>query len=216
MSDAGAKAHPELKTVAVVLAHPELFPGKEDASKGAFMNCPSGWGCETVNTNLVKDSAFNFAKAGFNVVDPGSSSGLDGAIAKASQRGEAWFGYYWQPTVNVSKYNLKKLDFATSFDQKHWDDCLVSEDCESPQRSSWTKSKVNTVVVTKFAQANPEVMEYLNKRTYSSAQVGPTLVYMDENQANGEDAAYEFLKANQDLWSAWVPADVAEKIKKAL
>ena len=216
ISAAIAKAHPELKTVDDVLAHPELFPGKEDASKGAFMNCPSGWGCETVNTNLVKASAFNFAKAGFTVVDPGSSSGLDGAIAKASQRGEAWFGYYWQPTVNVSKYNLKKLEFGASFDKKHWDECLAVEDCDSPQRSSWTASKVNTVVVTKFAKANPQVMQYLNKRAYSSAQVGPALVYMDENQANGEDAAYEFLKNNQSLWTTWVPAEVAEKVIKAL
>jgi len=216
ISEAIAKAHPELKTVDDVLAHPELFPSKEDASKGAFMNCPSGWGCETVNTNLVKASAFNLAKAGFAVIDPGSSSGLDGAIAKAAQRGEAWFGYYWQPTVNVSKYNLKKLDFATDFDKKHWDECLATADCENPQRSSWTASQVNTVVVTKFAKANPKIMDYLNKRAYSSAQVGPVLVYMDANQANGEDAAYEFLKNNQPLWSSWVPADVAEKVKKAL
>ena len=30
--------------------------------------------------------------------DPGTAAGLDGSIAKASEQGENWFGYYWSPT----------------------------------------------------------------------------------------------------------------------
>ena len=216
ISESVAKAHPELKTVADVLARPDLFPNKEEPGKGAFMNCPTGWACEIVNKNLSKESAFDFAKAGFSIVDPGSSAGLDASIAKASQREEAWFGYYWQPTANVSKYNLKFLSMDSPFDAKNWHECIVIDDCEAPKSSSWIYSQVNTVIVTEFANANPEVMGYLNKRSYNSAEVGPVLIYMSENQANGEDAAYHFLKNNEALWSQWVPADVAAKIKKSL
>ena len=216
VSEAVAKNHPEIKTVADALARPELFPNKEEPGKGAFMSCPAGWACEIVNKNMTKETAFNFAKAGFSVVDPGSSAGLDAAIAKASQRNENWFGYYWQPTANVSKYSLKMLDMDAQFDEKNWHECLVIETCDTPKRSNWVESKVNTVIVTEFAKNNPQVMGYLNKRTYNSADVGPVLVYMSENQANGEDAAYHFLKTNEALWSQWVPADVATKIKKSL
>ncbi|NQZ31587.1 MAG: ABC transporter substrate-binding protein [Oceanospirillaceae bacterium] len=216
ISESIAKSHPELKTVADVLARPELFPNKEEPGKGAFMTCPAGWACEIINKNLAKESAFNLEKAGFVTVDPGSSAGLDASIAKASQRKEAWFGYYWQPTANVSKYNLKLLDMDSEFDEKNWHDCVVDDTCESPKRTSWVYSKVNTVVVTEFAQKNPEVMGYLNQRSYNSADVGPVLIYMSENQANGEDAAYFFLKNNEALWTQWVPADVAEKVKKSL
>lgn len=216
VSQAIANKYPDIKTVDDVLARPDLFPNKEEPGKGGFMTCPTGWGCETVNTNLVKKTAFNIENKGFSVVDPGSAAGLDGAIAKAYAREEAWFGYYWQPTVSVSKYGLKKLDFAAGFDQKHWDECLVVEGCEKPLRSQWTKAKVNTVVVAKFAAENPEVMDYLNKRTYSSDQVGKVIVYMDDQQANGEDAAYYFLQNNMDLWTKWVPAEVAAKVKKSL
>ena len=216
ISPAIAKKYPEIKTVDDVLAHPELFPNKEEPTKAAFMNCPSGWGCEGVNLNLAKATAYNFAKAGFAIVDSGSPAGLDGAIAKAVQRDEAWFGYYWQPTVNATKYNLKKLDFAAPFDADNWHKCLSVADCETPQRSTWIQSKVNTVVSAKFAQQNLEVMSYLNKRSYSSAQVGPVIVYMDENQANGEDAAYYFLKNNPDLWRTWVSKEAADKIAAAL
>ena len=42
------------------------------------------------------------------------------------------------------------------------------------------------------------------------------LVYMEENQATGPDAALEFLEKHEDIWSKWVSADVAEKVKKSL
>ena len=44
----------------------------------------------------------------------------------------------------------------------------------------------------------------------------PDLVYMTENQATGEDAAIEFLATKEDVWTKWVPADVAKKVKSAL
>ena len=54
ISDSIHKQHPELKTVDDVLAHPALFPSKENPSRGAFYSCPSGWGCQISNTNLMK------------------------------------------------------------------------------------------------------------------------------------------------------------------
>ena len=41
-----AAKHPELKTVLDILDNPQLFPDKEDPSKGAFIGCPAGWGCQ--------------------------------------------------------------------------------------------------------------------------------------------------------------------------
>ena len=87
------KAHPELKTVLDVLKRPDLFPHPEDPSKGGFHTCPSGWGCQLSNNNLFR--AFEMEKKGWRLIDPGSAAGLDASIAKASDRGQNWFGYYW-------------------------------------------------------------------------------------------------------------------------
>ena len=86
------KKHPELKTVVDVLNRPDLFPHPEDPSKGGFHTCPSGWGCQLANANLFR--AFEMEKKGWRLVDPGSAAGIDASIAKASDRGENWFGYY--------------------------------------------------------------------------------------------------------------------------
>ena len=42
------------------------------------------------------------------------------------------------------------------------------------------------------------------------------LVWMGENQAEGADAAIEFFKTQESVWSKWVSSDAAKKIKKAL
>ena len=50
-------ANPELVTVEDVIARPDLFPDKEDPSKGLFMGCPAGWGCQLASQSLFKAHA---------------------------------------------------------------------------------------------------------------------------------------------------------------
>jgi glycine betaine/proline transport system substrate-binding protein len=42
------------------------------------------------------------------------------------------------------------------------------------------------------------------------------LVWMNENQASGEDTAYEFLSTYPEVWENWVTVQGANLIKKAL
>ncbi len=42
------------------------------------------------------------------------------------------------------------------------------------------------------------------------------MAWQAENQAMGEDAALHFLEENKDIWTKWVPAEVAEKVEAAL
>ena len=42
------------------------------------------------------------------------------------------------------------------------------------------------------------------------------LNYMADNQAEGEDAAYEFLSTYPEVWTQWVTPQGAAPIKKAL
>ena len=103
-------AHPELTSVEAILARPDLFPDNEDPSKGAFHGCPSGWSCQLINQSLFK--AWDMEAKGWMIVETGSAAGLDGSIAKAAERGENWFGYYWSPTALIGKYNMQAVDMG--------------------------------------------------------------------------------------------------------
>ena len=212
-----AEKHPELDTVVKILERPDLFPDKEDPSKGAFIGCPAGWGCQLSNINLFR--AFEMEKKGWVLVDPGSQAGLDGSLIKANERGESWFGYYWAPTAIIGKYNMKLVPFGVPFaGAANWDGCIVKpeQECDDPKPSAWTESEVHTVVTDRFKNEASVAMDYFSKRVFPGSVMGAMLVYMEEEQAQGPDAAVEFMTRHEDLWTQWVTPEVAEKVKSAL
>jgi ABC-type proline/glycine betaine transport systems, periplasmic components len=211
-----ADAHPEIRSIPDALAKPELFPAPEAPGKGAVYNCPSGWGCQTNTTNLFK--AYEGEEKGFVLVDTGSAAGLDGSIAKAYERGEPWLGYYWAPTAILGKYEMVKLGFGegVTHDKAEWDACTAVVDCADPKPNAWAKSEVYTVVTKRFKDAGGPAYDYLAARSWHNDTVNKLLAWMIDNQATGEEGARHFLETSPDVWAAWVPADVAEKVRAAL
>jgi len=220
LNPAAIEKHPELKgmTALQILERPDLFPDKEDPSKGAFVGCPAGWGCQLANANLFV--AFEMEKKGWKLIDPGSAAGLDGTISKASDSGNPWFGYYWNPTSMVGKYGLIPVDFGVDFaGRDNWDNCIMKPagECANPKKTAWTKSEVNSLITKSFVEkAGKDVVKYVEKRTYPGEVMNAMLVYMADNQAKGSDAAYEFLKQHENLWGKWVSSSAKKKIKSAL
>jgi len=93
---------------------------------------------------------------------------------------------------------------------------LPVEDCDAPKRSRWTASEVVSLAQTDFTKRAPEAASYVENRVFSPALLKKYLVYMDSNQASGEEAAVEFLLNEESTWSKWVSKEAAELIKKAL
>lgn len=210
-----AAAHPELKTALDIIERPDLFPDSEDPSKGAFVGCPAGWGCQQNNLSLFK--AFDMEAKGWKLIDPGSAAGLDGSIAKANEREENWFGYYWSPTSILGKYDMQSVPFGVEWaGADNWDNCIAVPDCVDPKPTTWVKSEVYTIVTDEFMKSGGEINEYLAARVYPSDVMGAMLVYMADEQAAGEDAAIEFLTEYEAIWTPWVSEEVAAKVKGAL
>lgn len=206
--------HPELTTLEAVLKRPDLFPNPENKSRGALHNCPSGWNCEIITANLYK--AFKVDEAGFDLVDTGSAAGLEGSIAKAYNRKQGWFGYYWAPTSILGKFDMVKLDMGVGHDAGEWDRCTGQGNCTDPKPNGWTRSVVMTVTSASFARKAPDAFTYLSRRSWSNRIVNSLLAYMDENQADGEEGAEKFLEDHEEVWTDWVPSSVAMKVRAAL
>ena len=206
-----ADANPDIKTIDDALKHPELFPAPEDSSKGAVHNGPQGWGGTLATTQLFK--AYEAEKAGFNLVDTGSAAGLDGSIAKAYERKEGWMGYYWAPTALLGKYDMVKLEHGVPYDAAEWKRCNTVADCPDPKKNDWPKDRVQTLLTKAFAdRAGQDVIDYLNKRSWSNDTVNKLMSWMTDNQATGEEGAKQFLKENPDLWKAWFSPHPADNI----
>ena len=206
--------HPELTSAEAILARPDLFPDKEDPSRGAFHGCPAGWGCQLANQALY--DGFGMDALGWNLIDPGSAAGLDGSIAKHSEQGEHWFGYYWNPTSIIGKYDMRAIDMGPWAGADNWDGCVAlgNAGCEA---SSWTASRVNTLLSDNMYYNGPTgAMAYFEARTYPGTVMNAMLVWMEDTGGTGADAATEFLSSQGDTWKAWVSADVAASVEASL
>lgn len=208
-------AHPDIKTVDDALAHPELFPAPENVSKGAVFNGPAGSGGSVVSAQLFK--AHEGAAKGFELVDPGTQAGLDGAMSKAYERKEGWMGYYWSPTALLGKYEMVRLEAGVAHDAAEWKRCNTVADCKDPHRNEWPKDNVVTLVSQRLVDSDKAgVVDYLKKRSWNNDTVSSVMAWMTETQASGEDGAKYFFKEHPDVWKTWLNADVAEKISAGL
>ncbi|MES9965384.1 MAG: ABC transporter substrate-binding protein [Candidatus Sedimenticola sp. 20ELBAFRAG] len=205
---------PKMATIEGVVAKAKIFEHPEDPDSAAFYGCPAGWNCQISSGNLFK--ALKLGDAGFDLIDPGSGAGLSGAIAKAYERQEPWFGYYWAPTAVLGKYKMVKVDFGSGADVDHFTNCTSKNDCENPKVTMYPPSPVHTVTTEGFAAKSPQAYEYLTKRAFKNSQMNELLAWMEDNQADGEIAMEYFLKNHEETWAPWVSADVAGKVKKAL
>jgi len=208
-----AEAHPEIKTPADAFEHPELFPAPDDPNVGAVFNCPSSWSCRISTDNLFR--AYRGEEKGFELIDTESSAGLDGSIAKAYERRGPWLGYYWAPAVTLGRYEMVKLDMG-EHDEKEWETCTAVLDCADPKPNGWAKREAFSVVTEEFAERAGIAMGYVGKRQWRNATLNELLAWMADNQASGEEAAIHFLENHEDIWTEWVPPEIAERVRAAL
>lgn len=205
-----ADAHPDIKTVADALKHPELFPAPEHPDRGGVMNCPSGWNCQITTTNLFKRKMRPTRALIWSIADrPQGWMVLSPTPMNASRAG---WGITGAPTAILGKYDMVKLPFEQPLDVDHYTTCIAVPDCPDPKVTEYPVADVYTVVTQKLAENNPMVMDYLGKRSWKNDIVNQILAWKDDNQATNEDAAWHFLETYPEVWKPWLGDDAAQKV----
>ncbi|MEZ9145003.1 ABC transporter substrate-binding protein [Vibrio sp. 10N.286.52.C3] len=206
--------YPELTTIEGVIKNAKLFEHPEDDEKFAFYSCPAGWTCQITSGHLF--DALKLEDHNFEMVDPGSGAALAGTIAKAYERKKAWFGYYWSPTPVLGKYEMVKVDFGSGTDIEEFRNCTTQPDCESPKVTMYPPAPVHTITTEAFANNEPLAYQYFEKRGFTNKQMSELLTWMEDNQADAEEAMYYFLESSPQVWKPWVSEDIASKVQQAL
>lgn len=206
------EANPELVTAADVIARPDLFPDPEQSDQGRIYSCPPGWACELSTSALFE--AYDMDGA-WNLFSPGSGGALDASIARAFLRNEPILFYYWGPTAILGKYDAVQLDLGEANAEVYA--CNTDPECEEPAGKTAYPSSPAVVGAAKWIETDaPVVADYFSKVGLSNAQISALLVYGDENKADAAETAANFLKTEEDTWTKWVPADVADKVRASL
>ncbi|MDQ8030516.1 MAG: ABC transporter substrate-binding protein [Bordetella sp.] len=206
-----AERLPELKSAADLPKFKDEFTDPEEPSKGRFYGCPAGWGCEVVSNNLFHALKLDDS---FTLYSPGTGAAQKAALMSAYKRKQNVVFYYWYPTPLVGALDLVKLEMPPYDAEKH--KCLTAPKCENPQPSAYPENPVFTAVNTKFSQEAPKLTEFMSKVSIPLDQVNETLAHMEESGDETGDVAQWFLKNKSDVWTKWVPADVAQRVQAAL
>lgn len=206
-----AAAHPEIKTIEDLKANWAIFADASNPEKGRLYGCPPGWGCEIITNNLFK--ALGLEET-WELFPSGSGETLKASIAKAVARQEPFIGYYWGPTDVIGKYKMVKVGMP-AFDADKFK-CLTDVNCADPQVTGWAVGEVAVAVVASLKERAPDVAEFLGKMQVPNAEISSVLAWGDDNGATTEEVAIYFLKNYEAIWTQWVPADVAEKVRASL
>lgn len=205
------EAHPELVTADDVIARPDLFADPEESNKGRLYSCPPGWACELSTSALYE--AYDMQDK-WNLFSPGSGGALDASISRAFLRQEPILFYYWGPTAILGKYDAVQLDLGEVDTEVYA--CNTDPACEPAGRTAYPSSPAIIGAAAWVETEAPAIAEYFSKVGLTNAQISELLVYGDENMADAAATAENFLRTKQELWTTWVPAEVAEKVKASL
>lgn len=206
-----AAEHPEIKSVEDLKANWEVFAETANPGQGRLYGCPPGWGCEIITNNLFK--ALGLGET-YELFSPGSGENLKASFARAVARKQAIVGYYFGPSDVIGKYHLVRLEMPAYDPAKFV--CLTDSNCADPQMTGWAVGEVAVAVVSSLKERAPDVAEFLSHMQVPNDELSAMLAYADDNHLSPEETAEYFLKTHDEIWSTWVPADVAERIRAKL
>ncbi len=202
---------PGLASVSDLPKYKDVFTDDEEPSKGRFLNCPSGWDCERVNTRLLKVLKLDDSYTNFR---PGTGAALDAAIASAYTRGKPILFYYWGPAALMAKYKLSELKMPP-FNDACWQ-TLRNESSTQQCASSYLVSHITVGTSTPFYNAEPDLVGVFNKVKFPMDFLNQTILDMSTKKLDAATMATQFMHTHPEMWKQWVPADVAAKIQTSL
>jgi len=194
---------PELKNIMDLPKYWELFKDPEGPSKGRIFGAIPGWAVDAMLSEKLINYGINDT---YNYVSPGSDTALATSMVKAYEKGEPWVGYYWEPT-----WIMGKLDMTLLEDEKYSDELW-----NDGYRSEFPPVPCTVAVHKDIPEIAPDVVDFLKNYETSSALTSEALAYMQDNEVTPLEAAKWFLQEHEELWTKWVSAEVADKVKTAV
>ncbi|MBA6118009.1 ABC transporter substrate-binding protein [Pseudomonas putida] len=202
---------PELKSVADLARYKDVFRDPESPNQGRFLNSPTGWTSEIVNSQKLKAYGLSDSYVNFRT---GSAAALDAEVAAAIRRGKPVLFYYWSPTPLLGRYKLVHLE-EPPFDAEAWK-TLSDPNNANPKGSRSLPARLAIGVSAPFHARYPELVAFFEKVDLPIDLLNQTLAHMAEKRLEPRTVAQAFLREQPQVWTAWVPAEVASNVNRSL
>jgi len=187
-----------------------LFKDPEQPDRGRFLNCPSGWTCEAVNSAKLHAYGLDNLYVDFR---PGTGPAMDAAITAAYLQRRPLLFYSWSPSPIAGRLKLIRLE-EPPYTPDCWED-LTSAKGRHRQGCAAPEADVAYGVSAPFAEQAPELVALLEKATFPLDRLNEALAAMAEQKRSPAAQAQVFLQQHGDLWRGWVTPAAAHRIDAA-
>ncbi len=181
---------PELKTIEDLPKYWELVKDDENPDKGRIYVGPPGWAATERSQSMMEEFGLTDTYVGFL---PGSGTALAASMVSAFESGEAWVGYYWEPTAVIGRLDMMML-----------------------KGSEFPPTSVDILMNAERAKELPELVDFFEKYGTSLQQNNKLLALMEDQGLDHTGAAEWFLKNSEDTWTKWVDEEIAERVRAAV
>ncbi len=194
---------PGLRTVKDLADYWQVFKDEEDPSKGRLYGGIPGWKTDEIMRTKVE--TYGLDKT-YNYFSPGSTTALNAAIVSSYEKGEPIVSYTWEPNWIMGMLDVTLLE-DEPYSEELWNNGYACEFESMP---------VTIAANSEFLERAPELAEFLSNYRTSSQLTSEALAYMMENETDERAAAVWFLENKEDIWTKWIPEEVAQKVKNSI
>eukprot|EP01132_Coremiostelium_polycephalum_P022518 gene22518-26731_t len=166
---------PELKSVADLARYKDVFRDPEDPTRGRFLNSPTGWTSEIVNSQKLK--AYGLT---------------DTYVASSIRRGKPVLFYYWSPTPLLGRFKLIKLE-EPPFNAEAWK-TLADANNPHPIGTRSMPAHLAIGVSAPFKAQYPQLVTFFEKVDLPIDLLNGILAQMAEKRTAPRQVAEAFLK----------------------
>lgn len=204
-----------LKSVADLPRYKDVFRDPEEKNKGRFLNCIAGWQCEVTNTKKLYAYGLTDSYTNFR---PGTGAAMDAAITSAIKRKRPVLFYYWGPTWLLGQIGDKvvMLD-EPAYDEAKWTAMAELKDPKlAHDATAYPVVEVAIGANKAFLDHAPKIHAFLKSYHTTGQMVSEALAYMQQTKGTADAAAKHFLQTRSDVWTQWVDAETAQRVKAKL
>ena len=167
----------------------EQFATAETGSNGRFLGADPSWvqNDEAIISNL---------ELPFQVVWTGSEEALLAEVSSSYSREEPVLFYFYAPHAVFSRFDLTQVELPAYSDECYADAAAI--DCAYPA------DELMKIFSAELAEKDADVHTFLSNFNYGSDAQIAMLGDMDSG-ASVDEAAQNWVDANEDVWRAWLP-----------
>ena len=192
-----------------------LFATAETDGKARLVSCVIGWACENVNAAQIEGYGL---VDHVHVVNPGDGAAANADLYGAYEREEPWLGYQWGTNDPALLLDLVRLE-EPSYNESCWTAMQAfSDGGPAPTEGcGYRDAEIKIAVRTDLAERAPEVIDMFEQWSFDIPQFGTVVAWQQDNpNADTADSALWWLNNNENVWSAWVPDDIADAVQESL